>query len=339
MSQTRPDDTPLPLAFDDPRISEWIDGRLSGHEAEEVARAVAASAELGRFVAELRALKEAAAGIPAAVAPRDFVQRVMAAVGTSALDGGEDAAVEAEWRKLEAERIEEERDEARDDAIEAPAPAPRRWPWVALAASLAAGVLVAAFLNLSLDRRREVAMEAPSAELLADARPAAVVPPPEQPAEKAVSAEAPRPMTAAAARSKAAAPPRTMAAREVALRVDGPRGRRALGRLLAEAGISGRDGDNDPAAGKRAGAAVATMADDRLELVASPAAIDAFVAAVERAADEGLAIVEPGIAEDRKAGDAETGQNLNLQTLVIHVVETAEPTQPAADRQPAKEAE
>jgi len=55
-------------------------------------------------------------------------------------------AVDAEWRKLEAERIAEERNEAREDALD-PVRAPKRWPWWAFAAALAAGVILAIVIN------------------------------------------------------------------------------------------------------------------------------------------------------------------------------------------------
>ena len=42
-----------PLSADDPRLGEWLDGRLPEAEAAQVARLVAASAELTRLVADL----------------------------------------------------------------------------------------------------------------------------------------------------------------------------------------------------------------------------------------------------------------------------------------------
>lgn len=74
------------------------------------------------------------------------------------------AAVEGEWRKLEAERIAEEREEAREDLLDA-VPARRRWPWPALAAALVAGVIAAVVINAALVARRPAAgpaAEAPS---------------------------------------------------------------------------------------------------------------------------------------------------------------------------------
>lgn len=59
-----------------------------------------------------------------------------------------DEAVDAEWRKIEAERIAEEREEAREDALD-PEPHRRRWSWWAFAAALVAGGILAAALNSS----------------------------------------------------------------------------------------------------------------------------------------------------------------------------------------------
>ena len=55
-------------------------------------------------------------------------------------------AVDGEWRKIEAERIAEEQAEAREDLLDAE-PARRRWPWLALAVALAAGLIAAALIN------------------------------------------------------------------------------------------------------------------------------------------------------------------------------------------------
>lgn len=57
-----------------------------------------------------------------------------------------DDAIDAEWRKIEAERIAEEQDEAREDVL-TPEPARPIWPWWVFAAILAAGVVFAAAIN------------------------------------------------------------------------------------------------------------------------------------------------------------------------------------------------
>jgi hypothetical protein len=58
----------------------------------------------------------------------------------------DEVAVDAEWRKIEAERIAEDREEAGEDVLEAETP-PKRWPWWAFAAALAAGLIVAVAIN------------------------------------------------------------------------------------------------------------------------------------------------------------------------------------------------
>lgn len=64
----------------------------------------------------------------------------------------EDPAVIAEWRRLEAARLAEEREEARDDAEETAhrpvtSPTERRWSLPALLVALAAGIAAALFIN------------------------------------------------------------------------------------------------------------------------------------------------------------------------------------------------
>lgn len=159
------------LDADDPRISEWIDGRLAVAEAAEVERAVRESPALTRLVADLRALKEAARLVPVVSPPEGFVDRVLGAVASAGgaapgdADAESDRVVEREWRAVEAERIAEERAEAEADVAEAlmlprgAAHADSRgtWPWLAVGAALAAGVLVTVVLNRRDDAPREIA--------------------------------------------------------------------------------------------------------------------------------------------------------------------------------------
>jgi hypothetical protein len=60
--------------------------------------------------------------------------------------GKPDDAIDAEWRKIESERIAEEQEEAREDIL-APEPARPIWPWWVFAAILAAGAVFAAAIN------------------------------------------------------------------------------------------------------------------------------------------------------------------------------------------------
>ena len=59
----------------------------------------------------------------------------------------DEAAVAAEWRRIEAERIAEEQEEARADVEDDIPPAALRWPWQAFAAALLAGLVLAIALN------------------------------------------------------------------------------------------------------------------------------------------------------------------------------------------------
>lgn len=153
-----PSEPAPPLNPDDPRLSEWIDGRLSPPEAAAVERAVNRSPELARLVADLRAVRAAARQATAASPPPGFADRVMAAVVAERAvhDGGgsdpSDRLVEAEWQAIEAERIAEERTEAAADLEEeiGPVRAAKQptWPWLTIATALAAGLLVTVVLNV-----------------------------------------------------------------------------------------------------------------------------------------------------------------------------------------------
>ena len=68
-----------------------------------------------------------------------------------------DPVVQREWQRLEDQRVAEERDEAHEDVLETIADpkhhaGPRfgSWQWVALAVALAAGIVFAGVVNLSL---------------------------------------------------------------------------------------------------------------------------------------------------------------------------------------------
>lgn len=153
-------DQPPALAADDPRISEWLDGRLSPAEAAAIEREVGRSPTLSALVADLRAIKDAARGVGAAVPPADFTDRVLAAIATGGGQPETDRVVADEWQAIETARIAEERAEAvadREDAAHEPAPG-QRWPWLALAGALAAGLLVTVVLNRPRDGERDVAL-------------------------------------------------------------------------------------------------------------------------------------------------------------------------------------
>lgn len=165
-----------PLRADDPLLSEWIDGRLPAAEAAAVARSVAAAPELARVVADLRRIKALLAAAPGREPPAGFVADVLAAVdapprlaaGTAAggLGGPADWRVDAEWERIELERIATEIAEAREDAAvaETTVDPPARWPWMTMLAALAAGMLVAVFVNMPplhsvlVEKDRDVAL-------------------------------------------------------------------------------------------------------------------------------------------------------------------------------------
>ncbi|MFM8986558.1 MAG: anti-sigma factor family protein [Planctomycetia bacterium] len=137
-----------PIAPDDPRLSEWLDGRLPAAEAAEIERIVAASPELTRLVEDLRGMRGALAAVPTTPPPAGFVRDLLAAIDVAGDGAAEEAEVEAEWRRIERQRLEGEIAEARDDAADpAPEPMRQRWPWIALAGALAAGVLVAVVID------------------------------------------------------------------------------------------------------------------------------------------------------------------------------------------------
>jgi len=163
MTATMPADDSAPLSPDDPRHSEWIDGRLPAAEAAMVEEAVGRSEELSRLVADLRAIKAAAASLPAMEPPAGFVDQVMQAVADTSPGGDDERIVAEEWREIETERLATERAEADADADLTPAepgsPSQGKpWPWMSLAGALAAGLVAAVLLNLPGDEAKQVAM-------------------------------------------------------------------------------------------------------------------------------------------------------------------------------------
>ena len=152
--------SPPPLTPDDPRLSEWIDGRLTVAEAAEIERLVAASPELTRLVADLRGIRGALGAMPVTPPPAGFVRDVLAALDGPGAAAADEADVEEEWRRIERQRLDEEIAAAEDDLTGPVAePMRRRWPWMALAGALAAGVLVTVVINRpQVGRDREVAL-------------------------------------------------------------------------------------------------------------------------------------------------------------------------------------
>lgn len=125
-----------PLDALDPRISEWLDGRLPAAEAAAVERAVGESPQLTALVADLKKIRAGLKSLPAPALPADFSDRVIdrvRAAGRPAADS-QPAGAAAQSRSRQ------------------------RLPWAVLATALAAGLLVAVVLNLSEPTDRQVAM-------------------------------------------------------------------------------------------------------------------------------------------------------------------------------------
>jgi hypothetical protein len=127
-----------PLGADDPRISEWLDGRLAPAEAMEVEQAVAASPELTLLVKDLRTLRAAMRTEASGVLIIDLGDRIMAAIASSS---GSTPHVAAASR----------------GAGRTPSSG-RRLPWLGLLGALAAGLLVTIVINFPKDNGRDVAL-------------------------------------------------------------------------------------------------------------------------------------------------------------------------------------
>ena len=294
---TRPDGSPnLPLSADDPRISEWLDGRLAPAAAAEVARAVRDSPELTRLVNDLRVIRVAVRGTPVATPPAGFPDRVMASLGQR------------------AEILPDGRP-----------PKPGAWlAWPALAGALAAGLVVAILLSLPGRDGREVAIGPanrdaagdtwlPADKLAATDRAAAAAEPTaladtleagERAGARALTASPPPAAAlaaskeaesdAATAEAESVIEPRQSMAGVLAIQVRTAASRQALDRLVAASGLEvNRDGQ-------------------RLELIGTVGAIDMFLGELERA---GM------MTASRRRGAREALPNDERARLVLRIVE------------------
>lgn len=326
-----------PIAPDDPRLSEWIDGRLPAAEAAEIGRLVAASPELTRLVEDLRGMRGALAAVPATPPPAGFVRDVLAAIDVAGDEAAEEAEVEAEWRRIERQRLEGEIAEARDDAEEPAAePMRQRWPWIALAGALAAGVLVAVAINRpGGPADREVALvEEQAARRLANAEESAkqVLEPAvadkwleetQEASEKLAAAAAAPDPTAAPSRAQAAAVADSEV-RTVTYRIRTVADRERLDALLAasaaaQKGPQGRQQGQQapsapkPAAAKAGGGVMSSagrkggVAMERIEISGPAASIDSLAAALAAIQTDGQngalrdGAREAGVADESKA--------------------------------------
>lgn len=324
MSPAANDDRLPEIAPDDPRLSEWIDGRLSGPEAAAVDRAVAESPELTRLVADLRGLKQSLGRLPATTPDAGFVRDTMAAIAAAderAEDVRDDLRVDAEWHKVEEERIALERAEAGADALDAPR-TPKRWRWLPMIGALAAGLLVAAALNLGRvpgGRGDRTVALAPGREKAAS-RPASAVPPPGAAAseEGAASADAAAPADDVALAKDAG--PAEDAARNLAAVDAVEQSRVPDAAVEQETRLRAGRPDADAAAKQLAAAPVpAAPAAGRAEPrqpVAAAAGPGGFAATTAPAAPAGSAVAVP-------AAEAAAGRVAPRPVLVVRVAGAA----------------
>ena len=162
------------MMLSDPRLSEWIDGRLSTTEAAEVEQIVRKSPELTRLANDLRAIKRALSQSKTHAPNASFVQGVMQAIDAAveqSESGVQNQKIANEWQHIEEQRIAEERAEAGEDASAVEESAGREkmlpthwnryWQILALSGALAAGVLVSIVIDKSRsekDLREETAL-------------------------------------------------------------------------------------------------------------------------------------------------------------------------------------
>ncbi len=240
--------------------------------------------------------------------------------GNQQPDDTDDPAVQAEWRRLEAARLAEERAEAREDAEEAahePAisRSDRRWQPLGFAVALAAGIVTAFLVN----RPRSGAIDGESkARAVKDAMQAWN----ETGAGDTGGGDGPR---IARVVSTAALPGSRLRIR-VGLRDE--RSRERLESLLAASGLR-IEGDLETAV-EEAAAAAGAVAAERLVVSGRPAAVDALLdalaasAGVMSLAGEGIFAAAP--AEPAGAPAEAEAEPPTRVRLVIEIAEAvAEP--------------
>lgn len=147
-----------PLAADDPRISEWLDGRLAPADAADIERAVQASPELVALVDDLRAIRGAMRELPQAATSTTLCDAVMAAISESRHESST-AVVPTPGVAVAPGAVGNSglTPAARQDSRKVLADG-RHLPWIALVGALAAGVLVSVVVNLPGENGREVAL-------------------------------------------------------------------------------------------------------------------------------------------------------------------------------------
>ena len=313
---------------DDPRLSEWIDGRLAAAEAAEVERAVHASPDLMQIVDDLRANRSALGQLESQEPAAGFAESLLHSLGAVGNTGSRaaghagnpevDPEVKAEWQRIETQRIAEEQAEAKEDS-QAPRVAGRpRWPlraWqtAAMAGALAAGVLVTLVLNRPRVEQegRETAMVSPprraARSLNRDAADKSVV---QGLAEHDAIEDANR--RSIVLITAADAPPTGL---RVRVRLRDERGRQRLEELLAASHV--RIQTDEFAQAKEFALAKSDRKKESDEIIGgsgTPAAIDALLAALSEPSDS---LVLEAVPSESAAADADTlGQSAEKKQSV-----------------------
>lgn len=235
------------MMLSDPRLSEWIDGRLSTTEAAEVEQIVRQSAELTRLANDLRAIKRALSQSKTHAPNASFVQGVMQAIDAAveqSESGVQNQKIANEWQHIEEQRIAEERAEAGEDASAVEESAGREktlpthwnryWQILALSGALAAGVLV----SIVIDKSRSEKNLGEETALLQKKQSAS--PSPASPRSLAAAATA---QNGTVHLSAAAAPPEGL---RVRVRMQNKNGHERLEELLAASDFRIESSDNEP---------------------------------------------------------------------------------------------
>ncbi len=244
---THPDDANRLMMLSDPRLSEWIDGRLSTTEAAEVEQIVRQSPELTRLANDLRAIKRALSQSKTHAPNASFVQGVMQAIDAAveqSESGVQNQKIADEWQHIEEQRIAEERAEAGEDASAVEESAGREkmlpthwnqyWQILALSGALAAGVLVSIVIDKS---RSEKNLGEETAQLQ---KKQSASPSPASPRSLAAAATA---QNGTVHLSAAAAPPEGL---RVRVRMQNKNGHERLEELLAASDFRIESSDNEP---------------------------------------------------------------------------------------------
>ena len=307
---------------DDPRLSEWIDGRLAAAEAAEVERAVHASPDLMQIVDDLRANRSALGQLESQEPAAGFAESLLHSLGAVGNTGPRaaghagnpevDPEVKAEWQRIETQRIAEEQAEAKEDS-QAPRVAARpRWPlraWqtAAMAGALAAGVLVTLVLNrprVEQEGRETAMVSAPRMAARSLSRAAADKSVVQGLAEHDAIEDANR--RSIVLITAADAPPTGL---RVRVRLRDEQGRQRLEELLAASHVRIQTDEFAQAKSDRK-----KESDEIIGGSGTPAAIDALLAALSEPSDS---LVLEAVPSESAAADADTlGQSAEQKQSV-----------------------